>query len=193
VIDLAAARELVVSRLLAEKEDAFAKPLQDCGTGFDLVCSACKSRRPVVLQCKKRWCPSCARILSADRLDRYQASIDAMKWPLLVTLTMPHSADSSDPSDVRKLRRALGKLRRLRWFKRSVSGGITSIEVTCGDNGWHPHAHMLIDCRWMAVTVPEPDYRTSKDKFKSAFKRARKEVAEQWALCLGETTRLQVA
>jgi hypothetical protein len=52
---------------------------------------------------------------------------------------------------------------------------------------------MLIDCRWMAVTVPEPDYRTSKDKFKSAFKRARKEVAEQWALCLGETKRLQVA
>lgn len=165
----------------------------ECGTSFDLVCSACKARRPVAMQCKKRWCPSCARILSADRLDRYQSSIDAMKWPLLVTLTMPHSLESSDPSDVRKLRRALGKLRRLRWFKRSVVGGITSIEVTCGENGWHPHAHLLLDCRWLAVTVSEPDYRNGRDKFKAAFKRARKEVSEQWALCLGETRRLQVA
>ena len=116
-----------------------------------------------------------------------------MRWPLLVTLTMPHQMDTSCPSDVRKLRRALGKLRRLRWFLRAVKGGITSIEVTGGDNGWHPHAHMLIDCRWFAVTVPEPDYRTPRDKFKASFKRARKEVAEQWALCLGETRRLQVA
>lgn len=132
-------------------------------------------------------------MLSADRLDRYQASINAMRWPLLVTLTMPHQSDTSCPSDVRKLRRALGKLRRLRWFRRAVKGGITSIEVTCGKNGWHPHAHMLIDCVWLSVTVPAPDWTVSRDKMRSAFVRARREVGEQWALCLGETRRLQVA
>jgi len=115
-----------------------------------------------------------------------------MQWPMLVTLTLPHSAESDGPADVRRLRRALGKLRRLRWFRLKVRGGITSVEVTCGENGWHPHAHMLIDCRWLSVQTPPPDKSMSRYCFKSTFRRARAEVAEQWGLCLGETVRLQV-
>jgi hypothetical protein len=193
VIDLSHCREGVCARLEAEGRFDLSAPLHECGDPFELVCCGCAKGIAVVKQCRKRWCPSCARIISLERIDRYQQSIDAMQWPLLVTLTMPHTIETSCPSDVRKLRRALGKLRRLRWFKRAVKGGITSIEVTGGENGWHPHAHMLLDCRWLSVYGEEPRKPMSRDAIKRAFKVARNEVAEQWALCIQTSARVQVA
>lgn len=193
MFDLSLCRRSVASRLRSEGAEDLAIPLEECGTEFSLVCLSCGTGRPCKKRCKKRWCPSCARLISLERIGKYQAVIDSMRWPMLVTLTMPHSIDTSCPSDVRRLRRALGKLRRLRWFKRAVRGGITSIEVTGGANGWHPHAHMLIDCRWFSVQVPEPRKGLSRDGLKKVFKAARAEVADQWALCLHEDRRLQVS
>lgn len=193
MFDLSKCRESVAARLRAEGADDLAEPLEECGLGFELICLNCGTGKPCVKRCKKRWCPSCARFISLERISKYQAVIDSMRWPMLVTLTMPHTLETSCPSDVRKLRRALGKLRRLRWFKRCVRGGITSIEVTGGANGWHPHAHMLIDCRWFAVQVPEPRKGLGKEGLRKVFKAARAEVADQWALCLHEDRRLQVS
>jgi len=191
--NLSALRERVRERL--EAEDAFdlSAPLSACGECFELLCRGCGSGRTAQKQCLKRWCPVCARRIAADRVETYQSAIDSMQWPMMVTLTMPHTAESSEPSDVRALRHALGRLRRLRWFQNKVKGGITSIEVTCGENGWHPHAHLIIDCRWLSVQVPAPPYRCTKRALQKLCKAAREEVGEQWRLCLRADKRVQVA
>lgn len=190
--DLPAMRERVAERLESEGAFDLSRPLRDCGEGFELCCRACGDSRPALKQCTKRWCPVCARRIAAKRVDAYQAVIDKMRWPLLVTLTMPHTRETSDASDVRLLRRSLSKLRRLRWWRRSVMGGVTAIEVTCGKQGWHPHAHMLIDCRWLSVTAPEPPRGCGAATAKRYFKSARDEVGEQWRLCLQTDKRVQV-
>ncbi len=190
--DLPALREIVRQRLESEEAFDLAAPLAACGEQFELLCRGCGSSRTAQKQCLKRWCPVCARRIAADRVETYQSAIDAMQWPMMVTLTMPHTAETSCPSDVRALRRALGRLRRLRWFSNKVKGGITSIEVTSGKNGWHPHAHLVIDCRWLSVQVPSPPYGCTKRQLEKICKAAREEVGEQWRLCLRADKRLQV-
>lgn len=187
-----ALRERVRERLEQEGAEDLAAPLAACGEQFELICRGCGSTRAAQKQCLKRWCPVCARRIAADRVETYQSAIDAMQWPMMVTLTMPHTAESSCPSDVRALRRALGRLRRLRWFVNKVRGGITSIEVTSGDNGWHPHAHLVIDCRWLSVQVPSPPYACTPRALDKLCKTAREEVGEQWRMCLRADQRVQV-
>lgn len=179
-----AGREKVVARLEAEGAEDLARPLRECGTGIGLICTNCGERHETVTRCKKRWCPACARIVSAKRLEKYSGVIDLMRSPIFVTLTMPHTAETSSPDDVRKLRRALGRFRNRAWFKRRVSGGIASIEVTCGENGWHPHVHMLIEARWFSVTVPSPDGRYSKKDREEMQRASQQEILWQWQRAL---------
>ena len=183
----------IADRLMAEGRADLANRLYNCQEEFRLLCIGCGNPREVHKSCGLRWCPECARALAADRVATYQSAIDAMAWPMMVTLTMPHTLASSCPSDVRHLRRSLGRLRRLRWFKNKVKGGISSIEVTCGQNGWHPHAHLLIDCRWLSVQSPAPGHAVSAKELKRLCKIAREEVGDQWRLCLREDQRVQVS
>jgi len=101
-----------------------------------------------------------------------------VRWPLFVTFTCRNypTADS-----VREVRRAFTKLRRHRWWKRAVAGGVAQVEMTNRGKGWHPHIHALLDCRWLSVTVPAP--RPGQDVAKVG-KRAATEVAEAWSDCL---------
>lgn len=184
----AAARQRIIERLQSEGAYDLARPLEDCGQGFGLVCQACGVAHETITRCKKRWCPECARIVSAKRLDKYARAIAAMKSPIFVTLTMPHTADTSSPVDVRTLRRALTKFRNQRWFKKRVTGGIASIEVTCGDNGWHPHVHMLIECRWLSVKSRSPQWRESKKKRAQLMADSQAEVVAKWQKALAITT-----
>jgi hypothetical protein len=180
-----ALQKRIIDRLHSEAAPDLAKPLEECGRGFELTCTNCGGVHETVTRCKKRWCPVCARIVSARRLDKYQAVIEQMRSPIFVTLTMQHSADTSSPEDVRKLRRAIGKLRKRKWFAEKVAGGICSIEVTCGANGWHPHAHMLLESRWFSVTTPAPDRSYTRSEIKEMCAASSREVQWQWESCLG--------
>jgi hypothetical protein len=110
-----------------------------------------------------------------------------MKWPLFVSLTTKNFTDGSH--GIREVRRAFGKLRRLRWFRRAVTGGIAAVEVTNRGKGWHAHVHGLFDCRWFGVTTsPPPSHWTREQKHAHAKKTAT-EVREQWELCTGRKSR----
>lgn len=183
----AASRQRIIERLQNEGAYDLARPLEDCGQGFGLVCQACGVSHETITRCKKRWCPECARIVSAKRLDKYSRAIAAMTSPIFVTLTMPHTAGTSSPLDVRTLRRALTKFRNQRWFRKRVTGGIASIEVTCGENGWHPHVHMLIECRWLSVKSRSPQWRESKKKRAQLMADSQAEVVAKWQKALGLT------
>jgi hypothetical protein len=95
-----------------------------------------------------------------------------VRWPLFVTFTVQH--DASDDWDlIRTVRRGMTKLRRQRWFKKAVRGGIDAFEAQNDKGGLHPHCHALFDCRWFAITVPG-------------------EIAEQWRLCVGRKGSIKV-
>lgn len=109
-----------------------------------------------------------------------------MRFPLFVTLTMANVEDL-DGGAVRKLRRAFGKLRHKRIWKDRVRGGVACIEVTNIGNGWHPHLHAVIDCRWLAIKTPAPRNGEALSLRRAKYKAAAAEFSEAWAKCLGQT------
>jgi hypothetical protein len=72
------------------------------------------------------------------------------------------------------------------WWGKSVVGGIASVEVTNIGNGWHLHVHAVIDCKWLAVTIPPPKPFESREAMKRRFAAAATEVGTAWAKALGE-------
>lgn len=112
------------------------------------------------------------------------------EFPLFVTLTM---ANSDNPDSVRILRRAFGKLRNRRLWKDKVLGGVAAIEVTNKGNGWHPHLHALVDCRWLAIKTPEPPRNIPKEDKKIYYEYAAKELSMTWASILGQDTAIVLA
>lgn len=190
--DADAAREgqrlALIERLEAEGRDDLAAQLAKCNQPLNLVCICCGTRREVRTRCKRKWCPICARIIAARRTHRVRAAVEAMQWPLFVTLTMQNVEDMSDGA-IRHLRRAFGKLRRMKSWSKTVTGGVAAIEVTNIGNGWHPHVHAVVDCKWLAWKTPEPNWRRDtqlqKDRLCQA---AHNEIVSRWAKALGHET-----
>lgn len=186
-----ATRAALRIKLEGEERSDLAARLAKCGQPLTLRCSGCTAGREVFTRCDLKWCPSCQRALAARTGDRYTRIAAEAQWPLFVTFTVQHS--SEDPvSLIRDVRRAHTKLRRLRWWKRAVRGGVVAYEVTKGANGWHPHAHALIDCRWLAVAETAPKVGANRDEWARKGKAAAKEVGEQWSLCLGRRGSVKV-
>jgi hypothetical protein len=50
--------------------------------------------------------------------------------------------------EIRRFQKALLKLRKQKLWS-TVKGGCMSMEITNEDNGWHLHAHCLLDVRWL--------------------------------------------
>lgn len=178
----------LILRLEAEGAHDLLPPLRECGQPLTLVCQGCGHLRLASKWCGKRWCPRCASRVSAKRLVKYERPLLVMQSPIFLTLTMPHTEETSTPDDIRRLRRAFGALRRRAWWRRRVAGGIASVEVTSGEHGWHPHVHALIDARWLSVTVPPPTRSHSREEVADICTRSQAEVSWQWAACLSVET-----
>jgi hypothetical protein len=177
-------RQKLLQRL--EDEDALDlwTPLSKCGETISLYCTCCGTRNDFSKRCNHKWCPVCQRALAARASLRYEGICGSMAWPLFSTFTEKNHPD--DGTDfIRALRRSFGKLRRLRWWLKCVKGGVAAIEVTNTGNGWHPHLHAIIDCRWLSVNQLPPARDASSEKKKRIYTRANKEVCEQWSLCTG--------
>jgi hypothetical protein len=107
-----------------------------------------------VTTCKSVWaCPTCSAKICAVR----QAELsDGMKYWVaqggytwLMTLTFPHDRDM--PLDVLlpKFGKAKAYFKNCKTYKRILAkgvrkGSVSSLEVTLGENGWHPHQHDLV-------------------------------------------------
>ena len=108
--------------------------------------------------CASVWlCPLCASKISERRCAELTQALDNAKecglWPQLLTLTFPHACSDliSGPQGIlnrmiqaytyKMLQGRAGKL-----LKSAVpyAGTIRALEVTYGQNGWHPHLHVLI-------------------------------------------------
>lgn len=159
--------------------------LKKCGEEFFLVCTCCTALHRAEKACNLKWCPCCARRRSAQRVSKYQKAAALMKWPLHVTLTVTNY-DEINPAIIRNLKRNVVRLRRTPLFVKTVLGGIVSIELTNKGRGWHPHAHLLIDCEWLSLKTKPPTRKDSRERKAAKCKAASQELERAWSKIIGQ-------
>jgi hypothetical protein len=178
---------LLRNRLRDENELELLGKIACCQEPIVLRCMTCEQTSTRVQWCKRKWCPCCARRSAGVRSAELSFIVERMRWPLFVTLTMKNSAELQ-PSGIRALRRAFGKMRHRKMWKLRVAGGIAAVEVTNIGNGWHPHLHAVIDCQWLAWKTPMPSRTDSLERKKELFQLAAAELEATWAKILKQPT-----
>ena len=95
--------------------------------------------------CRERLCVWCSGARGAQLGDALLPLVQAMANPWFLTLTVKNGPDLAERAA--HLRTAFKKLRRRRWWRANVAGGIAVEEVTRNDRtgDWHPHLHLVID------------------------------------------------
>lgn len=128
-----------------------AKSLRECAeTELLLACINCNHRQYVVYHCESRVCPICSYYLSLDRARFIEKLIAKMKFPKMLTLTIP--LQSTGPRDtIKYLRACFQKLRDRSVFK-SVKGGAYQIEVKVKEGHFHIHMHVILDSPFIHYT-----------------------------------------
>ena len=108
-----------------------------------------------IMRCANAWgCPVCAAIISEHRKCEVK---DAMDWwkkqggsVLLLTLTVPHYSDTDIKQLKKDLKKAYGKFfkgvraSKDMFAKWQIEHYISCFEITHGENGFHPHYHILL-------------------------------------------------
>jgi len=188
----AARRKLFLLLDSLPEADDLARRLAKCGKVVKLRCVCCGELRECESRCDLKWCPVCQRARAAMTTDRFKRVMTecGVAWPLFVTFTVQHDEDD-DWTLIREIRRAHTKLRRHRWFKACVRGGVCAFEAQNEEGGLHPHVHCLFDCRWLAISVKEPRF-VNAESFKRAARRACSEVGEAWSDCVGRKGSVKV-
>lgn len=106
-----------------------------------------------LMTCGSVWaCPLCAAVIQEQRRKEL---IRLIAWAYhkkcqaaMVTLTFPHALGDSLPDLLERQAQALRLFRMGRAWKRlkdfsGYRGHVRSLELTIGENGWHPHTHEL--------------------------------------------------
>lgn len=104
--------------------------------------------------CSRVWtCPVCSARITNQRREELSKALAAAKlagyFPILVTYTLRHSYRDKLETVLDALQGALRTFKSGRAYQDikheySVLGGIRALEITYGENGWHPHIHELI-------------------------------------------------
>lgn len=107
-----------------------------------------------VMQCASVWtCPVCAAKInerkSSDMREAFKKAPGLGLKCHLLTFTAPHSAGDTIEDLSSKMRDSLASFWRerqiVKWKKeRFIVGNIRAFEVRYGDNGWHPHFHLIV-------------------------------------------------
>lgn len=111
------------------------------------TCRKCGKVEKFYYACNRKWCPSCVVKLSLARAKIIRAWSEHIAQPKHLVLTMRNFPVLTG-SRVKAFGAALRKLRAHDSWSQ-VRGGCASIEVTNEGNGWHLHAHLLLDVRWL--------------------------------------------
>ncbi len=100
--------------------------------------------------CGLRWCPLCAKTRQATIMHEVEAWFSRIHKPVLMTLTLKHSA-SGLKHQLKYLYKYFQKLRGRKFLKKLVRGGIWffHIKKSKADDLWHPHLHCLMDADWI--------------------------------------------
>lgn len=104
--------------------------------------------------CSRVWtCPVCSARITNQRREELSKALAAAKlagyFPILVTYTLRHSHRQKLEIVMDALQGALRRFKSGRAYQDikdeySLLGGIRALEITYGENGWHPHIHELL-------------------------------------------------
>lgn len=167
----------LAERLESEGEWKLARRLHRCGLEVPLMCGNCGTKKMGYSHCDAKWCPCCQGRVATRNKDRVWPVVSKFRWPLHVTLT---SRNTASVDGLRKFRDAFTKFRRSKFWTGAVKGGVCGYEMTHKENGYHPHAHMILDCEWLADKTPQPNWRGHPDHIDLHCMRAHDELSKIW-------------
>jgi hypothetical protein len=125
--------------------------LMQCKTDAWLAVSN-RTRHVIVLShsCRLRWCPLCSKTRSRLIADGVTSWLKTHPRPKILTLTLKHSTESLD-SQITRLYACFRELRRAKFMKTSIRGGIWFFQVKWikETSQWHPHLHCLLDSEYI--------------------------------------------
>lgn len=109
-----------------------------------------------LMRCGSIWaCPVCASVLRAERAADIGRAVagwqDQGNALVFVTLTLRHREGDPLRDSMGQLLEGWRKVQSGRWWQDmkarfGIRGSIRAVEVTLGENGWHPHLHVLFFC-----------------------------------------------
>lgn len=111
------------------------------------TCRGCSAVQTFSYRCNLKWCPRCQQRLGLIRRNLIRLWAKRITQPKHLVLTQ-RNFPTLTRKKIRTLTKHLARLRRAKCF-RQVKGGCASIEVTNEGAGWHLHAHLLLDVRWL--------------------------------------------
>lgn len=108
-----------------------------------------------LVACGNSWaCPVCSQKIAEKRRDELTVAVNhAEYYPVLVTVTLQHGRGDALRDVLGVLRGAWARTRQGKCWKSLesrfglIAGCVTSLEVTHGSNGWHPHLHVVFFAR----------------------------------------------
>ena len=128
-----------------------ATSLNDCSeVELLLGCQNCGHTKYVVYHCKHRVCPICSYWLSIERANFIEALLKNMKYPKMLTLTIPVRQEAPRET-IKYLRKCFAKLRERNVFK-AVKGGAYQIEVKMKKGHFHIHMHVILESPFIHYT-----------------------------------------
>ena len=140
-----------------------------------IYCPKCKTFHTVRASlCRDRLCPNCGWALSRRRAKAVLHAVEALAEEtkievIHIVLTLKHDKESELGKQITDLMQGFRKLTRKRRFQEKTLGYIRSIEIKKGNQGFHPHIHIL--------------YIVDKEYFKKPITHA--ELCDMWADACG--------
>jgi hypothetical protein len=120
-----------------------------------------------VVRCGSVWdCPVCCAMVAEQRRRELELAmrnhVAGGGHAYLITPTFPHYRDDNLAELLARFARALASWKNSKTYKRVMGGAgrlgsVRSLEVTWGENGWHPHAHELVFANAGGLGEGEPD------------------------------------
>lgn len=124
------------------------------------VCTETQEPRFISVTCKSRLCSHCSKVRARQVNELVEAACRRMSSRRFLTVTL---APRSGPLEMQlnALRQYWTKLRRSKFWKARVTGGIMTIEVTWSEKhqAWHPHIHAIIDGEYLPKQALSDEWR----------------------------------
>jgi len=100
--------------------------------------------------CRLKWCPLCSKSKANYVAECVHLWLKSIKEPKFLTLTLKHS-DAGLVEQVKRLYSSFRELRRIKYIKKAMRGGIWFFQITYNKkfNQWHPHLHIVLDSSYM--------------------------------------------
>lgn len=136
-----------------------AKKMLSCGSPMVYECNDCGSKVMGSKSCDTRICPRCNRRRFKRLLKRYSPILSAMMHPRFMTLTLKNPEFLLKDS-FQEFRRLWNLLRRHKYYRVRILGGIYAMEVTFTENGWNLHMHILYDGSFIPQDKLSKDWKS---------------------------------